>query len=185
MNNINNLISSVKPTTLKLFFLAVSLILIVVLGVAQALAKATTYNQNVQVPIDLLVFVPCAAQGAGELVQLSGPLHILFTTTIDDRGGFHSKFHNQPQGVSGTGLTTGASYNATGVTQGNFNGKVGYETTFVNNFKIVGQGPGNNFMIHETFHVTVNANGTLTAFVDQTSIVCNIPSYPNSYPNYP
>ena len=185
MNRMRNLISSAKPVTSKILILAVSLALIIALGVVQAQAKATTFTQNVTVPIDLLVFVPCAAQGTGEFVQMSGPLHILFTTTIDDRGGFHSKFHNQPQGVSGTGLTTGARYNATGVTQGNFNGKVGYETTFVNNFKIVGQGPGNNFMIHETFHVTVNANGTLTAFVDQTSIVCHIPSYPNSYPNYP
>ena len=185
MNNTRNLNSFAKAMTSKIFVLAVSLVLIIALGVAQAQAKATTYTQDVKVPIDLFVFVPCAAQGAGEFVQVSGPLHVLFTTTIDDRGGFHSKFHNQPQGVSGTGETTGDKYNATGVTQGTFNGTVGSEETFVNNFKIVGQGPGNNFMIHETFHVTVNANGALTAFVDQTSIVCNIPSYPNSYPNYP
>ena len=186
MNSTRNLNSSAKTMTSKIFVLAVSLVLIIALGVAQAQAKATTYTQNVIVPIDLVVFVPCAAQGAGEFVQLSGPLHILFTTRIDDRGGYHSKFQNQPQGVSGIGETTGDKYQAVGETSGTFNGKVGFEQTYVNNFKIVGQGPGNNFMIHETFHVTVNPNGTLTAFHDQLSIDCHIPpSYPNSYPNYP
>jgi hypothetical protein len=178
MNMIGNLRAFAKPMTSKFFVLAVSLVLIMALGVAQAQAKATTFIQNVRVPIDLLVFVPCAAQGAGEFIQMSGNLHVIFTTMIDDQGGFHTKFHNQPQGVSGTGLITGDKYNAVGETQGTFNGKVGSEQTFVNNFKIVGQGPGNNFMIHETFHITVNANGILTVFLDKTSIVCHIPSYP-------
>jgi len=186
MNSIRNLISSAKPMTSKILFLAVSIVLIVSLGVAQAQAKATTFIENVRIPIDLFVFVPCAVQGVGEYVQLSGTLHVLFVTTIDDQGGFHSKYHFQPQGITGTGETTGDKYQGTGVTQGTLTGKVGFEATDVNNFKIIGQGPGNNFMIHETFHVTVNANGTLTTFVDQTSVVCNIPSYPNSYPNsYP
>lgn len=185
MNNTHNLISSAKMMTSKLLFLAVSLVLIISLGVAQAQAKATRFTENVVQPIDLLVFVPCAAGGVGEYVELTGTLHILFVTTIDDRGGFHSKYHFQPQGITGTGVTTGDKYQGTGVTQGTFNGKVGFEATDVNNFNIIGQGPGNNFMVHTTFHVTVNANGTLTTFVDQARIVCKIPSYPNSYPNYP
>jgi hypothetical protein len=178
MNKIRNLSSSANPVISKFLLLAVSLVLIVSLGVAQAQAKATTFIQNVRVPIDLLVFVPCAAHGAGEYIQLSGTLHILFTTMIDDQGGFHTKFQNQPQGVSGTGLTTGDKYQAVGETSGTFNGKIGFEQTFENNFKIVGQGPGNNFMIHETFHITVNPNGTLTVFLDKTSIECKIPNYP-------
>jgi len=110
-----------------------------------------------------------------------GTLHMLFLTTIDNKGGFHSKFHFQPQGISGTGFTTGAKYQGTGVTQGTFNGKVGFEQTFVNNFKIIGQGPGNNFLIHENFHLTVNANGEVTASVDNFSVKCKSVSYP-SYP---
>jgi len=141
-------------------------------GATPALAGASTFVDNFSIPIDLFVFVPCAAGGAGELVQLQGPLHILFRTTIDNRGGFHSTFHFQPQGISGTGLTTGDKYQATGETQGTDNGQVGFESTFVNNFKIIGQGPGNNFLVHENFHYTVNANGTVTAFVDNFSVEC-------------
>jgi hypothetical protein len=84
-------------------------------------------------------------------------------------GGVHVKSHAQPQGISGFGQTTGAKYQATGVTQERFSIN---PFTFVNNFRIVGQGPGNNFLVHEVFHVTVNANGTVTAFVDRVSVEC-------------
>jgi hypothetical protein len=46
------------------------------------------------------------------------------------------------------------------------------EETFVNNFRIIGQGPGNNFLVHEVFHITFNANGSITAFVDKFSVDC-------------
>lgn len=135
-------------------------------------AQATAFIDNVKVPINISVFVPCAAGGAGEVVNLSGTLHVLFHTTIDASGGFHSTFLSQPQGVSGTGLTTGDKYQGTGESQSTFNGKVGFESTFVSNFKIIGQGPGNNFLVHENFHVTVNPNGEVTAFVDNFSVEC-------------
>jgi hypothetical protein len=178
MNRIGNPRSSGKLALLRFISFVATLGLIGVLGVAPALAKATTFTDNVRVPTEIFVFVPCARGGAGEFVQLSGTLHILFVTTIDDKGGFHSKFHFQPQGISGTGLITGDKYQATGVTQGTFNGKVGFEETFVNNFKIIGQGPGNNFLIHENFHITVNANGEVTALVDNFKVKCKSASYP-------
>jgi hypothetical protein len=161
-----------KPVISILIALAMALGMIGISGAGSAQAQATVFTDNVQIPINLLVFVPCAAGGAGEDVDLSGTLHVLFRTTFDSRGGFHSKFHFQPQGVSGTGLTTGDKYQATGVTQGTDNGKVGFESTFVNNFRIIGQGPGNNFLLHENFHFTINANGEVTAFVDNFRVEC-------------
>jgi hypothetical protein len=81
----------------------------------------------------------------------------------------------QPQGISGTGETTGAKYQATGVTQQSFknslqNGQA--NLTFVNNFRIIGQGPENNFLVHETLHITINANGTTTVSHDNFSVDC-------------
>jgi hypothetical protein len=178
MNRIGNLTLSSKTILWKFISFVATLGLIAMLGVAPALAQATTVTDNVLVPTEIFVFVPCARGGAGEFVELTGTLHILFVTTIDDKGGFHSKFHFQPQGITGTGFTTGDKYQGTGVTQGSFNGKVGFETTFVNNFKIIGQGAGNNFLIHENFHVTVNANGEVTASVDNFSVKCKSASYP-------
>ena len=125
--------------------------------------------------ISLTVFVPCAANGAGELVDLSGPLHTLITFTINGNN-FSGTAHFQPKGVSGIGETTGDKYQATGVTKdssfkGSFqNGQ--FTQTFVNNFRIIGQGPGNNFLVHENAHVTFNANGTVAVVRDNFSAVC-------------
>lgn len=124
--------------------------------------------------INLLVFVPCANGGAGEVVELAGPLHTLVTFRFNGHqvGG---KGHFQPQGISGKGLTTGDSYRAVGVTQSIFSGSLEngkFTETFVNNFRIIGQGRGNNFAIHENFHLTINANGEVTTFHDNFSADC-------------
>jgi hypothetical protein len=178
MNSIGIVVWPARPVVWKFLFLAVVVLLIAVLVVSPAFAAATTFRQNIRQPLDIYVFVPCAAGGAGEYVHLTGTLHVLFITTLDGNGGFHTKFHNQPQGVSGYGEITGAKYQGTGVTQGTFNGRVGFEVTDINNFRIIGQGPGNNFMIHETFHLTVRPDGTVTAFVDNFSVTCKAASYP-------
>jgi hypothetical protein len=126
-----------------------------------------------RIPVDILVFIPCANGGAGELVHLSGSLHDLFHLTMHPNGRFTLKTHDQPQGISGQGEITGDLYHATGVTQETItNGVVGVTDTFINNFKIIGPGPGNNFLVHETFHVTVNANGTLTVSLDHVTVDC-------------
>jgi hypothetical protein len=136
--------------------------------------SATTTNSNVQVPITLVVFVPCANGGVGELIQVEGDLHVLFETTISSSGNLHSKFHFQPMGISGQGLTTGDKYQATGVTQGEFNseGPFPVTETSVNNFRMIGQGPGNNFLVHENTHITLNANGQVTVVADNFTIDC-------------
>jgi hypothetical protein len=136
-----------------------------------ATAKAGNI-ENISVPIDLVVFIPCANGGAGELIEMTGPLHIVLNLTFDNAGGVHVKEHFQPQGLSGTGSITGDKYQGTGVTQDEFNAKVGFAFTYVNNFRMIGQGPGNNFLVHETFHVTVNPNGTVTTIFDKLSVDC-------------
>lgn len=132
---------------------------------------AFTFTQNDLVPIDIAIFIPCAAGGAGEVVVLSGTLHLLFHVT-ENANGFHVKTHAQPQQLSGTGQVTGDTYQGTGVTQDQQNVAAGETITFVNNFRIIGQGPGNNFLVHQNVHVTVNANGEITTVVDNTSIDC-------------
>jgi hypothetical protein len=126
---------------------------------------------NESFPIAATVFVPCADGGAGELVVLDGNLHVLLTITENDNH-LSVKSHSQPQGISGTGLSTGDTYQGTGVTQDHFTIGLGETFTFVNNFRIIGQGPGNNILVHETFHVTINANGEVTATVDNFSAEC-------------
>lgn len=127
---------------------------------------------DLKVPVNIPVFIPCAAGGAGELVVLQGNLHVLLRFTVSANGTIHTAAHFQPQGISGVGQTTGDKYQGTGVTQDEFNATVGHEETFIDNFRIIGQGNGNNFLVHQTFHITFNANGTVTAFVNMLSVDC-------------
>jgi hypothetical protein len=124
--------------------------------------------------IALTVFIPCAANGAGEVVDLAGPLHTLISFTINGNN-VSGYTHFQPQGIVGVGETTGNKYHATGITRETFknslrNGQA--NETFDNNFRIIGQGPGNKFLVHETEHFTINANGSVTVFHDNFSVVC-------------
>jgi len=151
----------------------VTMCLVAVLTILIVPANAAV-QVNDKTNISLTVFIPCAAGGAGEVVDLSGPLHTLISFTINGNN-MSGYFHFQPQGISGTGETTGDKYQATGVTQESFknslqNGQA--NLTFVNNFRIIGQGPGNNFLVHETMHITINANGTLTVFHDNFRVAC-------------
>lgn len=158
---------------MKTGVLSVTVWLVAVIAFMTSPANAAVVvNQSNQVTLS--VFVPCAAGGAGEMVDLSGSLHTLITLTINGNN-FSEVTHFQPQGISGTGETTGVKYQATGLTEesttGSFqNGQA--SQTFVNRFDIIGQGPGNNFTIHETAHITINANGTGTVFFDNFGVEC-------------
>ena len=72
------------------------------------------------------------------------------------------------------GLTSGATYHATGETQGTttIKAKGGISDTFVNNFKIIGEGSAQNFLQTDVIHLTVNANGVVTATVEKSMIRC-------------
>jgi hypothetical protein len=161
-----------RGSTLKLSVLIILMLMVALLGPASALAAADSFTVSQNFPIDILVFVPCANGGAGEEVELTGTLHDLFHVTFAPSGVYRFSVVDNPQGITGTGFTTGAKYQGTGITRDNFGGRVGYEETFVNNFRIIGQGSGNNFLVHENLHITVNANGTLTAFLDNFSVEC-------------
>jgi hypothetical protein len=138
----------------------------------QAYAQAETITETERFPVEEATFVPCAAGGEGEVVQWTGEVQSVFHTTFDSADGFHLKIHGNAKGLSGTGLTTGDKYQVTGASNIESNAKVGIEQTFVINFHIIGPGKGNNFLLHELFHITVNPDGTVTAFVDDIRAEC-------------
>ncbi len=135
---------------------------------------ALTDTYNLTVPTNIYVSIPCALGGQGEDVYLSGDLHVVLHFTLDASGsGYHVDEHYQPQGITGVGMTSGVKYQATGVTRSSENFRaLPYSYTFVNNFRLIGAGPGNNYLLHETFHLTINANGELTAVADNYGVDC-------------
>ncbi len=147
--------------------LAVSLVMF---GMALPTLTRAEVVTNITLPYAAGIFIPCVP----EIAIVTGELHVLISQEVDSNGGIHLKTHFQPKGVSGVGTVTGVKYQATGVTQAhtNIHSGLAFEDTFVNNFRIIGQGPGNNLLVHMTLHVSVNANGDVTATVENTSVEC-------------
>ena len=159
----------------KTITITIGITLLIVSFAAVAFSQALTITTNDFIPFSQLVFVPCANGGAGEDVLVEGTLHIQQHITINNNRAT-VKTHVQPQGADGVGQTTGDSYNAVGLTQevdtiALTGGAT--EFTFINNFRLIGQKTDNNFQVHQTIHVTINANGDVTNSVDNTTIDCN------------
>jgi hypothetical protein len=127
-------------------------------------------QENTSIPFDASLYLPCN----GDTVDASGFVHLVSTMTINGNH-FSGVLHFNAQGVTGTSETTGAKYQGTGVTDdmlgGSFtNGQ--YRETFIARFDFIGQGSAPNSTVHETAHMTVNANGTVTVFFDNVTASC-------------
>ena len=125
-------------------------------------------------PFNASLWVPCANGGAGEYVALSGVIEFSTHDVLDGDGGTHERKMMRPSGVSGVGATTGLHYRGTGMSfmsEGvSTDGASAY--SYVNNFRIIGQGPGNNVLVHAVVHQTTNAEGVVTAEVNVSSSSC-------------
>jgi hypothetical protein len=116
----------------------------------------------------------CDNDGTPEdVVELSGDLHVLITETTNDNV-TTTKVQFVPRNITGTGLITGATYRGVGLTT-QTSTQVGdgpQVFTFVNNFYIIGQGGGYRFLAHETFHVTIDADGNVVVEHDSAFVTC-------------
>ena len=154
------------------------LVMLATLGLAVLAAAAApagaAVEDNESIPFnDFEVFIPCANGGAGDTVTLDGRLHILITFTINNNR-FSGTDHFQPQNLRGTD-TEGHVYHGVGITRDSFAGSLvngQFTTTSVNNFYIVGTAGAPSYRVHETFHLTFNAKGNVTAFQDHLRITC-------------
>src|SRR6476660_7748653 len=129
---------------------------------------ANGYASSGRFNISFTVSVPCANNGIGEDVFFEGTLHETFYVTVNNNK-FLLKIIADAREITGTGQTTGNKYQATGeieqaINQSFINGQ--FTTPYVNNFKIIGP-EKNNYLIREDAHITVNVNGTATAYIDK------------------
>jgi hypothetical protein len=131
------------------------------------IASAGAQAQNIVFPFESVEAV------CGDQVHVSGNVLGTFVVTEKPNGGttLISKFN--PQGVKGVSLITGALYRAGGVTTSMTTFAPGVTSdTFINRFFLIGTGGTPKSLFSETIHVTMLANGTVTASVDKFSNVC-------------
>jgi hypothetical protein len=130
-------------------------------------ASASARAETVVIPFEG-VFDVC-----GDEVQLSGNVLGTFVVTENPSGGLTIVAKFNPQNVTGTSLSTGARYHGGGVTTETLVLAPGATTdTFINRFFLIGENGAPNSLDSATVHITVLANGTVTADVDNESLVC-------------
>jgi hypothetical protein len=153
---------------MKLARICLVLSMLALLPVMSVQAAAGTVTTIETIPFSTIV------EGCGEPIALNGAIQVVFHVTLTPSGGLLVQEIFHPQGLTGIGLLSGATYHAVGETRDTttISGTGGSTFTFVNNFKIIGEGQATNYLVHETFHVTINASGEVTAFVDNFSVDC-------------
>jgi hypothetical protein len=130
-------------------------------------APAFAVFDNDRFPFDATDIEVC-----GELVDFSGEFHIVTSLTTTKSGNLHTTFHINAKGT-GIGQTSGTTY------QWNDNiievvneGTLPLTITALNTWRLIGRGHAGNFVLKQRFHVTVNANGEVTALHDTFEVTC-------------
>ena len=149
--------------------LAASLLTLAVVLAKPAQAQAQIFIDKDQSRFSFLVI------GCTEEVLVEGTVNTLTHTTTDENGGSHTKLHFNFQ-AQGEGVSSGDNY----VFQSQFNANENFTdaltTTFTRTFQIKRQGsttPGDDATFKSVFHVTVNAQGEVTAEVASFEEVCS------------
>ena len=129
----------------------------------------------VKAPVELIdtAFVPCAGEN-GESVELDIREQIVTHESADSQGRTHVHFIVNDKGTTGTGLTTGVRYRQVGATRENdlIVDDAPVVVSFANILNLVGQGQAPSLLVHETFHLTINANGVTTVEREIQRVEC-------------
>jgi hypothetical protein len=101
--------------------------------------------------------------------------HALISVKSDGGGGYHVNFHRNGRHYNGPGVEwngsswvpTGTQYQGNSVASFHVNAKPPFpaEYTFTSNVRVISSGAAPNMMFHLVDHITVNANGEVTADV--------------------
>jgi hypothetical protein len=117
-------------------------------------------------------YVFCANGGAGEFVTGRIDVHNLATSTVN--GNVDSwQFQFEPHG-SLVGRITGDTYQLTGVSRGTYHEILQsgeYTLTYVNRYQLIGPGTGNNLVVRETAHVTIDGDDVVVQH-DEWGVEC-------------
>ena len=106
----------------------------------------------------------------------SGILHLVSQATTDADGGYHITIRGNAQNVVATGDATGTTYHLAGDFWGEQNGREDGAPSVVQLVQlhnVISEGPGANVTIHIVTHVTVDANGVVTADVESINADCS------------
>jgi hypothetical protein len=159
----------------KVHILGVLFILQVTLATGAAAQNGVvTTTVTVQAPSDSIVSDPCT----GENVTYNGSVQVVSDVWVDANGATHLRSRVPQINVSGVGNSTNNDYQVLaggGTVELISADNKPFDETLVFRFALNGAGPVPNERMFTLFHLTVNADGTVTADVDpvQFGFKCN------------
>jgi hypothetical protein len=138
-------------------------------GAPAATSAGVVSNTIVSIPENVVLFDACTGEG----VQVTGTIHVVTVLTQDSNGGTHTQMHFNVQGVSGVGVLSGTKYrgihNETHAS--NSGGPAPSEFTTRIDIRLISEGSSSNFTIRDALvHVTIDANGSVTASIDNLAV---------------
>ena len=141
------------------------------LAIAGAVQAAVTTNE--QLSFAYAGYVPCANGGAGELLTGTIDVHDLASETVNGNDvAWRFTFERHGELV---GQVTGDTYRLADVEHGAYTQSLGTDhatLTYVNRYRLVGPGPGNNLVVRETAHVTIDADENAVVQRDDFAVDC-------------
>lgn len=138
-------------------------------GSASAAPAGGPVNVTIKIPADVRPN-PCSP---GDVIVLSGVMHILIFTRADGSGGYHVDNQVQLHG-SGTSLGTGVQYVGHDSSLHSFYAGAPFPVADTTTYStgLHGRGPTDDFVMEVTIHTTVNANGEATAMPVKVDLKC-------------
>ena len=126
----------------------------------------------VKIPVELTIiqFVACA----GEMVEFHLRQQFVAHLSFDAQGKVHFHTKINDKGSTAIGLTSGATFHQVGATRetDKFVGSLPAIISFVHALNLIGEGSAPDVRIHETFHLTINAQGVVTVERETRRITC-------------
>jgi len=138
-----------------------TLTLLVLSPAGSALAASATSDQ---LPIYFLRSADCT----NEVVEISGTIHMVNQTQADGSVIGHFNYQN----VRGLGLTSGNIYQVSAVDDIRVGAPFPSSITSVQSFHLISRGSESNLLVQVLYHITVNANGEMTASIDDLNMQC-------------
>jgi hypothetical protein len=137
-------------------------------GVTPAQA-ANVVNVTIHVPAS----TPTNPCFPSDVLNLSGDIHIVITTTASRSGGYRVNNHLDSE-LKGVSITTGTKYVNSENQDDEWFARAPFPAvhTHTYDFVLLSQSHTPNYVLHMTMHETVNASGVPTATVDNFSMDC-------------
>lgn len=152
------------------------ILMLLALTATAILATATVAQAqnvtNTMVSFGYAGWVRCANGGAGELVTGTIELHDLVTSTVNEDVDA-SQYMSAPRG-SLVGQITGDTYRLSGVARGTYIELLQsdrYVATYINRYRLIGPGTGNDLAVRETTHITRDGDDVVVRH-DDFAIEC-------------